>query len=99
VTKDFYTIADNQTSVNCKITQSDDPTDDPKWVRVIWDGELELPAGRKKGQKIDITYSYDDNGTMHASFLDVASGKITEGTPTITPTVSEQSDIDAFIVD
>ena len=99
VTKDFYTVADNQTSVNCKITQSDDPTDDPKWVRVIWDGELELPTGRKAGQKIDISYSYDDNGTMHASFLDVASGKITEGTPTITPTVSEQSDIDAFIVD
>lgn len=100
VTQSFYTIADNQTAVSCKITQSDSPTDDPRWVNVIWDGELALPSGRKAGQQVDVTYSYDENGTMHASFVDVATGKETYTTLSdISPTVDEKGDIDRFVVD
>ena len=100
VTQDFFTVADNQTEVNCKITQSDAATDDLKWVNVIWDGTLSLPSGRKAGQKVAVTYSYDENGTMHASFVDAASGKETYTTLSdITPTVDEKGDIDKFIVD
>jgi len=100
VTETFYTMSDNQTEVDCTITQSDAPTDDPKWVNIIWDGTLALPSGRKAGQKVDITYSYDENGTMHASFVDVATGKETYTTLSdITPSVSEKGDIDKFVVD
>jgi molecular chaperone DnaK len=100
VTQTFYTMSDNQTAVDCTITQSDAPTDDPKWVNVIWDGSLSLPSGRKSGQKVDITYSYDENGTMHASFVDVSSGKETNTSLSdISPTVDEKGDIDKFIVD
>jgi molecular chaperone DnaK len=100
VTETFYTMLDNQTEVDCKITQSDSATDDPKWVNTIWDGSLSLPSGRKAGQKVDVTYSYDENGTMHASFVDVATGKETHTSLSdIAPTVDEKGDIDRFIVD
>ena len=100
VTETFYTMYDNQTEVSCKITQSDSATDDPKWVNTIWDGSLSLPSGRKAGQKVDVTYSYDENGTMHASFVDVATGKETNTSLSdIAPTVDEKGDIDRFIVD
>jgi len=100
VTKSLYTVADNQTGLNCRITQANDPTDDPKWVQQVWDGELELPSGRPAGQQIDITYSYDENSVMHASFLDVATGNKKETTLSdITPSTQESSKIDDFIVD
>lgn len=77
-TESFYTVADNQTSVNCTITQAPTPEVDPRFVRVIWKGSLDLPPGRQAGQEISVTYSYSENGTMHAEFLDVASSKKTE---------------------
>ena len=100
VTERSYTIADNQTKVSCSVTQANDPTDDPKWVQVVWDGELELPSGRTAGQAIDVTYSYDENSVMHASFVDVATGNKKETTLSdITPSTQESSKIDDFIVD
>ncbi|SVC73893.1 uncharacterized protein METZ01_LOCUS326747, partial [marine metagenome] len=100
VTQSFYTLADNQTGVDCRITQANDPTDDPKWVQVVWDGELELPSGRPAGQAIDVTYSYDENSVMHASFVDVATGNKTAiSLSNITPSTEESSKIDDFIVD
>ena len=77
-TDQFYTIYDNQTAVSCRITQSPQPESDPRFVRKIWEGDLELPPNRPSGQEIAITYSYNENGTMHAEFLDVSSGKKTE---------------------
>ena len=100
ITQTFYTMSDNQTEVDCTITQSDSPTDNPMWVNEIWDGRLSLPSGRKAGQKVDITYSYDENGTMHASFVDVSSGKETYTTLSdIAATVQENVDIGKFIID
>ena len=78
VTKSYFTEYDNQRSINIRITQSNDPTDDPKWVQIVWDGNLDLPSGRPAGQEVKVTYSYDENGVMHASFLDVASGNETD---------------------
>jgi molecular chaperone DnaK len=78
VTKSYFTKYDNQRSINFSITQSNDPTDDPKWVQVVWDGEFELPSGKPAGQEVKATYSCDENGVMRASFVDVASGKVTE---------------------
>ena len=100
VTRSYFTEYDNQTSISFVITQSDSPTDDPKWVNIIWDGQLSLPPGRKAGQKVDVTYSYDENGMMHASFVDLATGKETHTSLSdIAPTVDEKGDIDRFIVD
>jgi molecular chaperone DnaK len=77
-TETFYTVADNQTNVKCNITQSPNAETDPRFVRVIWQGDLALPPNRPEGQEIQVTYSYHENGTMHAEFLDVGSKKKTE---------------------
>ena len=78
VTKTYYTRHDNQTAVDCRITQSSTETEDlDEWVNIIANQELSLPSGRKKGQEIDVTYAYDENGTMHASFIDVETGEET----------------------
>lgn len=77
-TESFYTVSENQTSVGCTITQSPNNESDPRFVRVIWKGDLELPPNRPAEQEIQVTYSYHENGTMHAEFLDVGSKKKTE---------------------
>ena len=75
VVENFYTINDNQTTVDCTITQSPNNESDPRFVRKSWDGELALPPNRPSGQEIQVTYSYLENGTMHAEFVDVQSKK------------------------
>ena len=77
-TESFYTTHDNQTVVGCTITQSPNNESDPRFVSVIWKGDLELPPNRPQGQEIQVTYTYNENGTMRAVFLDVGSKKKTE---------------------
>ena len=77
-TDSFYTVYENQTGVDCTITQSPNNESDPRFVRVIWKGDLELPPNRPAGQEIQVTYAYHENGTMHAEFLDVGSKRKTE---------------------
>lgn len=73
VTESYYTVADGQTSVRCRVTESSAPETDPRFVKVVWDGELQVPA-RPRGQEIQITFAYDENQVMNCHFLDVASG-------------------------
>lgn len=77
VTEKYYTVHAGQTSIRCTITQSPQNESDPRFVRIIWEGDLELPEGRPANQQIDITFSYKENGTMDATFLDVDSGRKT----------------------
>ena len=74
VTESYYTLADGQTSVRCRVTESSAPESDPRFVKVVWDGDLEIPP-RPRGQEIKVTYSYDDNQVMQCTFLDVQSGR------------------------
>ena len=74
ITESVYTTHDNQEKVSLRITQSPVDEIDPRFVRVIWQGELSLPPGRKAGQEVKITYAYKENGLMNASFIDIASG-------------------------
>tara|TARA_R110002072_G_C7963504_1_gene534100 strand:+ start:1003 stop:2505 length:1503 start_codon:yes stop_codon:yes gene_type:complete len=78
ITESFYTVHDGQEAVNCQLTESTSPETDPRFVKVIWEGELKLPSGRPEGQEIRITYSYDDNQMMSCSFVDVATNRKTE---------------------
>ena len=75
ITQTYYTIRENQTSVECTVTQSEGPEEDREFVNVIHQQDLQLPPNRPKGQKIDITYSYDTSGVMHCTFFDVDSGE------------------------
>ncbi len=71
-TESFYTMSQNQTGANCRITQGEGS--DPEFVRIVAEGEMQLPPNRPANCEIKVTYSYDRNGCMSAKFLDVQSG-------------------------
>lgn len=75
VTEPFYTVSDKQESIGLTITQSPVEESDPKFVRTIWNGDLKVPGGRPAGQEVKVTFAYEENGLMKATFLDVASGE------------------------
>lgn len=71
----YHTVRDNQSEINCKITQSGRDETDPKFVNIIWEGDLDIPSGRPAGQEIRVTFSYDENQIIKCSFLDINSGR------------------------
>ncbi len=77
MTEKYMTVVPNQTQIDCTITECDHEEEnfDPKFVRIIADGNLELPPGRPPGQEILVTYKYDINQIMHCYFEDTDSGK------------------------
>lgn len=99
VTESFYTVSDGQTGVHCQITESRSPETDPKFVKVIWEGKLELPSGRPAGQEIKITYSYDENQMMKCRFLDAETNRETLIELSIASAEMDSSGIDKFTVE
>jgi molecular chaperone DnaK len=100
VTEQFYTIADDQRSVDCSVTEANTAESDPRFVKIVWQGELTLPPGRPANQEIQVTYSYDVNQTMRCSFRDVATDAVTEVDLSMGSTESGSVvDIDRFIVE
>lgn len=98
-TEEFYTVSDNQTAVNCKVTRSASPETDPRFVTVVWDGDMNLPEGRPAEQKIEITYAFDENGMMQCRFHDVESGKSRDVELGHSFKENPTSNIDKFLVD
>ncbi len=82
------------------MTEANSAETDPHFVKIIWEGNLSLPAGRSAGQQIDISFSYDANQVMHCMFVDVATGQRSEVDLSIQQSKHEKIlDIDKFIVD
>lgn len=99
VTESFYTTHDNQKSVECSITESTAAEKDPRFVTKIWEGSLNLSGDRPQGQEIKVTYSYDENQTMNATFLEVDTGKEIKTSLLMSNDSNENDDIDKFIVE
>ena len=78
ITKDYVTMYENQTRINCDVTESNVEEKELDFVKKIWGGKLDLPPGRPANQLIKVTFSYDENQTMKCSFVDVESNKKTE---------------------
>lgn len=76
VTKTYHTASNNQTGVNCVITQSAIAERNTEFVTIVKEANLPLPSGRPAGQPIEVTYEYDINGMMQCSFKDVQTGKV-----------------------
>ena len=94
----FYTMFEGQERINCTVTQSKTKETDPTFVKVIWEGELELPPNRPAGQEIIVTFSYDVNSVMHCQFEDKQTGTVTEVNLDIA-SEEKESGIDKFLVD
>lgn len=99
-TESFFTVRDGQTSVNCQLTESTAPESDPRFVKIIWEGDLQLPEGRPEGQEIQVTFSYDDNQMMKCSFVDVATKRKSEvDLSMISSEPAADNQIDKFVVE
>ena len=95
VKESFYTVHDGQDSVNCRVTESTAAETDPRFVKIIWEGDLELPSGRPANQEIRVTFAYDDNQIMKCSFKDVASGRETK----IDLSMATADQVDSTVID
>ena len=65
---------DDQEGVHCRVTESRTAETNPKFVKIVADQDLELPAGVKRGDEFEITYSFTENQTMATTFVHKASG-------------------------
>ncbi len=74
-TSSYFTSHEGQTRIKIKITESVAPEEDMNFVKIIWEGELDLPPDRPAGQELLFTYKYDDNQIMKCKFVDKESGK------------------------
>lgn len=100
VEESFYTVQDGQEAVNCRVTESTDATTDPRFVKIIWQGDLKLPSGRPANQEIRVTFAYDENQVMKCSFKDVATGRETKIDLSMGAADKKDShEIDRFIVE
>jgi molecular chaperone DnaK len=100
VTESFYTMYEGQDGVDCQVTESSAPETDPRFVKVIWDGQLELPTGRPENQEIKVTFSYDENQIMHCSFVDVGTGRESKIDLSMSASDSDAvSEIEKFMVE
>ena len=75
ITKRYYTISENQTAIECSVTQSEGEENNREFVNIIHQGKLELPPNRPSHQPIDVTYSYDVSGKIHCLFTIQSSNK------------------------
>jgi len=98
-TKTYYTRSANQTAVSLRITESQAPETDMNFVKVLWQGELQLPSGRPAQQPIEVSYNYDANQIIHAVFKDVESGKSEEIKIDLGASSNASIDIDSFTVE
>jgi molecular chaperone DnaK len=99
VTETFYTNVDGQEVIECTITESKSPETNPNFVKVIHKMEMKIPAGRPAGQPVNVTYSYDENQTMHTLFKDEVSGEELSWSFSRANSDTEQSEISKFLVD
>jgi molecular chaperone DnaK len=99
VTRTFTTTRDGQTAVDCSVSQSIAAETDPRFVKMIWEGNLDLPPGRPAGQEIIVTYGFDANNLMSCRFKDAATG--VERTINLSPHAKSDggADIDRFLVE
>ena len=74
-TETYYTPFDNCEKLRLRITASNALETDPDFVNILYDDWLgPLPSGNSQGDPVEVTYSFDDDGIMHAVFLEVNSG-------------------------
>ena len=75
-TSTYYILQNLQETVRIQITESIVPEENIDFVRIIWEGDLELsnPKEVLAGDPIEVTYSYDSNQVMQCEFIEKRSG-------------------------
>ena len=77
-TADFAILHDGQENIKCSVTQSEGEEKEIDFVEIKAEKDMPLGKGRKEGEPIRVTYSYDTDGKMHCVFEDVNKKKKVE---------------------
>ena len=99
ISESYSTVHEGQEAISCTITESKSPETDPRFVKIIHEESLDLPPGRPANQEIVVTYAYDENQMIHASFKDVESGNEKIISISMAGKNKTSPDIDKFLVD
>jgi|TARA_B110000971_G_C20018914_1_gene505311 molecular chaperone DnaK len=99
IRESYSTVHEGQEAISCTITESKSPETDPRFVKIIHEESLDLPPGRPANQEIVVTYAYDENQMIHASFKDVESGNEKIISISMAGKNKTSPDIDKFLVD
>jgi len=71
VSKTFYTVVDNQSSIHVQVTEGEDT--DLKYIKIVGEGEMRIPPYPEEAP-IDVHFEYDHDGIIHVRVFD-ATGK------------------------
>ena len=75
-TKCYRTKHADQDRIDFRITEGEDDSEDLRYFDgIAKKTSLSLPPGRPSGQKIKVTFAYNDNQIMECSFVDIATGE------------------------
>jgi len=74
-TKTYYTNHNGQKGVSCMVTQCSSEETDLQFCNILADEILKLSGDSPGGTPIEVTFSYDINGTVRCSFVEVGYGK------------------------
>ena len=75
VTQKFVTNSANQTSIHVYILEGE--ATDPDACTQIGDFRIDgLPAGLPAGSPVEVTYSYDANGRIHATAKELTGNRV-----------------------
>ncbi len=80
VTKDFYTLDDNQSGVDIEVmeqagsVESEEMEDNEK----IAEGQLRIPPGKPEGWPFEVTYALDTSGLLRVTAREHESGEMLE---------------------
>jgi len=92
-TENYQTLADGA-QLNCDVTQSAYEERDMDLVKTLATTKLNLPGDAAAGSRVEVTFSFDANNTMTASFYHPDSGKREQLDLDILPVSSKASDGD-----
>lgn len=67
------TLRDNQNGIEWEVTQGND--EDPAYVRIVGTGWTPLPP-YPAGARVELTFMYDANQTIHAEAVDLQTGRL-----------------------
>ena len=101
ITKPYFTVYDEQENVTLEVLQSSIPETDKRFVNILWEGNLPIPPGLKKGERIDVTFKITEDGIIHCSFSHESSGKNERVSlsPQYELNETKKSEIEAFFVE
>ena len=98
-TQSYFTIAENQRKVKCRVTQSKGEETNIKYVNIEQEATLDLPPDRPQGMEIQVTYSYDTNEQMHCGFKDIESGEQIDIIISMAGKDDKDNELDKILID